>query len=209
MVAPALGSGMVQGGAAAVGAQEARPGQSNPQYNNYLMNNKAGRMAALMARLGFGNPMRSRSVFGSTVGGRLGKMLDPWIDTQGIAGGNVADNYSGLIDKFVGNFENGGGGMGAIAGDAQNAARTIASDPRYSNMEDPELIAMLQSMSQLANSTQNEWLQRAYGNVQDDSVQDFYTTVDKAAQSGGDPAGIRYLPYVRQNPLFAFLTGQR
>lgn len=196
------------GGGGAVPPVPGAGGVSNPQYNLFLQKDKAARMAALLDRLGLGDPMRQRSVFGSAVGGTLGQVLDPWMQTQGMAGGNVTDNFSNLIDKFVGNFKGGGGGMGAIAGDAANAARIASTDPRYTSLEDPEMIALLQGFSQLANLPQNEWLQRAYGNMQDDSVSNFYGQVNKAAQNGGDPASIRYLQTIKSNPLFGFLTGQ-
>jgi len=183
-------------------------GGSNPQYNMLLQGDKATRMAALLDRLGLGDPMRQRSTFGKAIAGRLGQLLDPWLQTQGIAGGNVADNQSNLIDKFVGNFQNGGGGMGALAGDASNAARIATTDPRYTGLDNEELIAMLHGFNQLANLPQNEWLQRAYGGLQDDSVANYYGQVNKAAQNGGDPASIRYLQTIKSNPLFGFLTGQ-
>jgi len=178
------------------------------QYNAYLLKDKAARMSALLGRLGLGDPMRQRSVFGSAVGGQLGKLLDPWMQTQGMAGGNVADNQSSLIDQFVNKFNTGGGGMGSVAADASNAARIASSDPKYASLEDPELIAMLQGFSQLANLPQNPWMQRAYGNIQDDSVANFYGKVDQAAKGGGDPASVRYLNTIKSNPIFSFLTGQ-
>lgn len=202
---PGMGAGAAAGAAAAGAAGQT--GQGNPQYDTYLAESKAGRLAALMQRLGLADPMRQRSVYGSAVGGRLSQVLDPWMQTQGLGGGDVS-GVSGMIDKFVGNFRNGGGGMGAIAGDARTGLQTVMSDPRYAALEDPEVIALIQGISQLANINQNEWLQRAYGNIQDDSVGGFYGAINQAARNGGDPASIRYLPHIKNNPLYNFMTGR-
>jgi hypothetical protein len=185
----------------------APPGGSLPQYDIALQQDEALRRAALMNRLGLGTPQRQRSVWGGAVGGTLGQLFDPWMQTQGIGGGDVS-NLSGLLDQFVSRFQDGGGGLASVAGDARTAASQAIGDPRFSGLKDPELIAMLKAFSQLGNITSNDWLQRAYGNLQDDSVFDLYSQIDQAARQGQDPASVNYLGILQDNPLYGFLTGR-
>jgi hypothetical protein len=196
------------GAGAAPGTGSAPGAGGDPQYDLFLQQDKAARLAALMDRVGLGTPMRQRGVYGKAVGGALSDLLDPWVQTQGIGGGDVSD-ISGLIDQFAGRFNAGGGGVASVASDARNAARQAAGNPTYTQgLDDPEIIAMLKGFNQLGSVGYNPWMQRAYGNLQDDSVFEFYNAVNQQARGGGDPAGIRYLPYIQRNPLYGFLTGQ-
>jgi hypothetical protein len=185
----------------------APPGGSLPQYDIALQQDEALRRAALMNRLGLGTPQRQRSVWGGAVGGTLGQLFDPWMQTQGIGGGDVS-NLSGLLDQFVSRFQDGGGGLASVAGDARNAAAQALGNPAFAGLKDPELIAMLKAFGQLGNITSNDWLQRAYGGLQDDSVFDLYSQIDQAARGGLDPASVNYLDVIQQNPLYGFLTGR-
>lgn len=184
------------------------PGVTDPKYNMLLMGDKAARTAALLQRLGLGDPMRQRSVYGQAVGGQLTQLLDPWMKTQGLGGGNVADNFSDLIDKYTGYFNQGGGGMGAIANDARSGLGTVMGDSKFGALDDDEHIAMIQTLNELADLPKNSWLRKALGNIMDDSVGQFYAGVDQRARAGQDPAGFRYLPFIKGDPRYAFMTGR-
>ena len=182
-------------------------GSGNPQYNLDLQGNEVLRTAALLQRLGLGSPMAQSNMLGATRAQRATQLLDPWMQTQGMTGGNVADNFSSLMDKFVGYLTQ-SGGMGAIAGDARAAAQALPGNPLFANAPDNETIGMLKGFNQLANLPMNPWLQRAYGNLQDQSIAQYGNKLNEAAQ-GGLPLDFNYLGYIQQNPLFQFLTGQK
>jgi hypothetical protein len=194
------------------GAGGTMPGQqpgsgTNPQYNLDLRDNKVVRMAALLDRLGLGSPMAQSNMLGGDRANRAMQLFDPWMQTQGIAGGNVADNFSGLMDKFVGYLQN-SGGMGAIANDASSAARTVMTDPRFATQPDEEMMSLLQGFSQLANLPGNEWLQRAFGNIQDQSVGQYGQLLNQASHDK-KPLDFNYMGYIKKDPIYGFLTGQK
>lgn len=196
----------------APGAQMGQPGgQGSTDYNLYLQNNKVGRMAELLTRLGLGTPQRQRSFVGSTLANTYTDLFDPWMQTQGIGGGNVADNFSNLMDNFVGKMQ-GSGGMGAIANDANAAIRAIAQggSPYAQGLGDTELFGLLKGFNQLANTPMNPWMQQAYGNLSDDALFNFAQQQGQRLKTGGVDQGTAQtlLQFLQSDPRYGFLTGQ-
>lgn len=196
----------------APGTQMGQPGgQGSTDYNLYLQNNKVGRMAELLTRLGLGTPQRQRSFVGSTLANTYTDLFDPWMQTQGIGGGNVADNFSNLMDNFVGKMQ-GSGGMGAIANDANAAIRAIAQggSPYAQGLGDTELFGLLKGFNQLANTPMNPWMQQAYGNLSDDALFNFAQQQGQRLKTGGVDQGTAQtlLQFLQADPRYGFLTGQ-
>jgi hypothetical protein len=166
---------------------------------------KALRLALLLEQLNLNTPLARRNMFTSNAADRIAAVMDPWIRTQGVEGGDVLADYPALLGQLAGYFQQGGGGMASVAGDAREAARRAASDPIFQQGgRDDDLYAMLAAFNQLASLPQNEWLQRAYGNLREGLLGDY-------AGFNSDPA--RYgttdlLGFIRENPTYQFMTGQ-
>jgi hypothetical protein len=199
--------------ATAPGQQMGQPGgQGSTDYNLYLQNNKVGRMAELLTRLGLGTPQRQRSFVGSTLANTYTDLFDPWMQTQGFgSNANVADNFSNLMDNFVGKMQ-GSGGMGAIAGDANAAIQAITGggSKLAQGLGDTELFGLLKGFNQLANTPMNPWMQQAYGNLSDDALFSYAQQQGNRLKTGGvdDATAQTLLQFLQGDPRFGFLTGQ-
>ena len=206
----------------ASGAPMTAPGQQMgvPQtgggglYNQYVGQDKAARMAALLDRLGLGDLAAQYSGAGQVISNVATRMFDPWLTTQGMDpnGAPMMDNVTGLMDQFV-NRMKGPGFYQGVANDARAGLANFTGgknpmlDPRAMPVNElQQLLEGFNSMIYGDLSGSNPWIQQAFGRRANDALGQ-YKRAELAGMQGGG-GYLNYYDFLQGDPRFQFMVGR-